>query len=62
MQDAKDHLIVGLDVPTVDRAEAIVETLGDSIGFYKIGYSWCLPAVSNSPATSSPTASGCFST
>ena len=24
--------------------------------------SWCLPAVWNSPATSSPTASGCFST
>ncbi len=38
MQDAKDSLIVGLDVPTVDRAEAIVDTLGDSVGFYKIGY------------------------
>ncbi len=38
MQDAKDRLIVGLDVPTVDRAAAIVSTLGDAVGFYKIGY------------------------
>lgn len=38
MQDAKSRLIVGLDVPSVDQAAAIVSTLGDSIGFYKIGY------------------------
>ena len=38
MQDAKSRLIVGLDVPTVDRAALIVSTLGDVVGFYKIGY------------------------
>ena len=38
MQDAKDHLIVGLDVPTVDRVATIVHMLGDSVDFYKIGY------------------------
>ncbi|WP_331372997.1 orotidine-5'-phosphate decarboxylase [Sinorhizobium chiapasense] len=35
---ARDRLIVGLDLPTVAEAEAIVSTLGDSIAFYKIGY------------------------
>lgn len=35
---ARDKLIVGLDVPTVGEAEAIVRTLGDDILFYKIGY------------------------
>jgi orotidine-5'-phosphate decarboxylase len=35
---ARDHLIVGLDVPTVTEAEAIVKTLGDDISFYKIGH------------------------
>jgi len=35
---ARDRLIVGLDLPTVDAAEAMVETLGDSVSFYKIGY------------------------
>lgn len=38
MQNARDHLIVGLDVPTIDRAESIVAGLGDSVDFYKIGY------------------------
>ncbi|MCY6383109.1 orotidine-5'-phosphate decarboxylase [Hoeflea prorocentri] len=38
MQDAKSRLIVGLDVPTTDEAAAIVATLGDAVGFYKIGY------------------------
>jgi len=38
MQNARDHLIVGLDVPTIDRAEAIVAGLGGSVDFYKIGY------------------------
>jgi orotidine-5'-phosphate decarboxylase len=33
----RDRLIVALDVPTIDQAEALVVTLGDSIGFYKIG-------------------------
>lgn len=38
MQDARDRLIVGLDVPNVDRAAEIVAALGDAVGFYKIGY------------------------
>ena len=35
---ARDRLIVGLDVPTVAEAEAMVEILGDTVSFYKIGY------------------------
>lgn len=38
MQNAKDHLIVGLDVPTVDEAASMVATLGNTVDFYKIGY------------------------
>lgn len=34
----RERLIVGLDVPTVREAEGIVQTLGDDILFYKIGY------------------------
>ncbi|WP_439401868.1 orotidine-5'-phosphate decarboxylase [Bradyrhizobium sp. DASA03068] len=34
----KDRLIVGLDLPSVDAAEAMVARLGDSVTFYKIGY------------------------
>jgi len=34
----KDRLIVPLDVPTVMDAEAMVETLGDTVSFYKIGH------------------------
>ncbi|MBC7313247.1 MAG: orotidine-5'-phosphate decarboxylase [Rhizobium sp.] len=34
----RERLIVGLDVPTVREAESIVQTLGDDILFYKIGY------------------------
>jgi orotidine-5'-phosphate decarboxylase len=37
MTDAKDRLIVALDVPSVDEARALVDTLGDSVGVYKIG-------------------------
>jgi orotidine-5'-phosphate decarboxylase len=36
--DVKDRLIVALDVPTVKAAEAMIETLGDAVSFYKIGY------------------------
>jgi len=36
--DARERLIVGLDVPTIDEAERLVSTLGDDILFYKIGY------------------------
>ena len=34
----KDRLIVPLDVPTVMEAEGLVETLGDTVSFYKIGH------------------------
>ena len=33
----RDRLMVALDVPTVDEAKALIETLGDSVGVYKIG-------------------------
>ncbi len=35
--DAKDRLIFALDVPDADQARALVEELGDSVSFYKIG-------------------------
>ncbi|WP_136657919.1 orotidine-5'-phosphate decarboxylase [Nitratireductor sp. XY-223] len=38
MQDARSRLIVGLDVPTTQRAATIVSALGDTVEFYKIGY------------------------
>jgi orotidine-5'-phosphate decarboxylase len=34
----KDRLIVALDLPSVEAAEAMVARLGDSVTFYKIGY------------------------
>lgn len=34
----KDRLIVGLDLPSVEAAKAMVSRLGDSVTFYKIGY------------------------
>jgi orotidine-5'-phosphate decarboxylase len=34
----RDRLIVALDVPSIRDAETIIEALGDSVGFYKIGY------------------------
>ena len=34
----KDRLIVALDLPGVDHAEAMIARLGDSVTFYKIGY------------------------
>jgi orotidine-5'-phosphate decarboxylase len=37
MTDARDRLIVALDVETVEAARALVSTLGDSVSFYKIG-------------------------
>jgi len=36
--DARERLIVALDLPTVAAAEAMVSHLGDSVWFYKIGY------------------------
>jgi orotidine-5'-phosphate decarboxylase len=35
--DARDHVIVALDVSSIRDAEMLVEQLGDSITFYKIG-------------------------
>ncbi len=37
MTDARDRLIVALDVETVEAARALVSTLGDAVSFYKIG-------------------------
>ena len=37
MTKASRRLIVALDVPSVEEARALVDTLGDSVGVYKIG-------------------------
>jgi orotidine-5'-phosphate decarboxylase len=34
----RDRLIVALDVPSVEAAQAMVARLGDTVSFYKIGY------------------------
>jgi orotidine-5'-phosphate decarboxylase len=34
---AKEKIIVALDVPTEDAALRVLDTLGDGVGFYKIG-------------------------
>src|ERR1700758_5147058 len=34
----KDRLIVSLDLPALEPAEALIARLGDSVTFYKIGY------------------------
>jgi orotidine-5'-phosphate decarboxylase len=36
--NARDRLIVALDVPSVAAAQATVDRLGDAVSFYKIGY------------------------
>jgi len=36
--NARDRLIVGLDIPTIPEAEKMVAALGDTVSFYKIGY------------------------
>jgi len=38
MLEARDRLILALDVPSVATAEKMVDRLGDTVGFYKIGY------------------------
>ncbi|KIZ32614.1 MULTISPECIES: orotidine-5'-phosphate decarboxylase [Rhodopseudomonas] len=35
---ARDRLIVALDLPSTDAAQAMIARLGDSVTFYKIGY------------------------
>jgi orotidine-5'-phosphate decarboxylase len=34
----RDRLIVALDVPSVRQAETLIDQLGDTVSFYKIGY------------------------
>jgi orotidine-5'-phosphate decarboxylase len=34
----RDRLIVALDLPDVEQAEAMIARLGDAVSFYKIGY------------------------
>ncbi len=34
----RDRLIVALDLPSVEAAEAMIGRLGDAVSFYKIGY------------------------
>lgn len=36
--DARERLIVALDLPDIDAARAMIARLGDSVTFYKIGY------------------------
>jgi orotidine-5'-phosphate decarboxylase len=36
--DARDRLIVALDLSSVEQAQALVTRLGDAVSFYKIGY------------------------
>lgn len=38
MSDMRSRLIVPLDVPNVMKAGAIIDALGDTVSFYKIGY------------------------
>ena len=38
MMEAKERLIIGLDVPTIKEAESIVSAIGNTASFYKIGY------------------------
>jgi orotidine-5'-phosphate decarboxylase len=38
VEKPRDRLILALDVPSVVAAESMVERLGDSVTFYKIGY------------------------
>lgn len=38
MDNPRDRLIVALDLPSVEAAEALVTKLGDTVSFYKIGY------------------------
>ena len=37
MRDAREQLIVAMDVPTMEQVRQTVETLGDTVSFYKVG-------------------------
>ena len=59
--EPRERLIVALDVPSVEAAQAMVARLGDAVAFYKIGYQLAfaggLPMRRRWPTP----ASGCFS-
>src|SRR5262249_22804388 len=38
MLEPRDRLILALDVPSLAAAETMVDRLGDTVNFYKIGY------------------------
>jgi orotidine-5'-phosphate decarboxylase len=38
LDNPRDRLIVALDLPSVEAADAMVTQLGDAVSFYKIGY------------------------
>lgn len=42
MLNVRDRLIFALDVNTLDEAKHLVDTLGDSVTFYKIGLEFCM--------------------
>ncbi|MFK7902831.1 MAG: orotidine-5'-phosphate decarboxylase [Nitratireductor sp.] len=42
LEQAKDRLIVALDLPTVDEARQVIDELGESVSFYKIGFQLAL--------------------
>lgn len=42
VRDVRDRLIIGLDLATVEEAEAMVLRLGDAVTFYKIGFELAL--------------------
>jgi orotidine-5'-phosphate decarboxylase len=41
-REARDRLIVALDVASVETAQMLVERLGDTVSFYKVGYQLAL--------------------
>src|SRR5271167_4456525 len=38
LMEPRERLIVALDLPSVEAAQAMVARLGDAVSFYKIGY------------------------
>jgi len=62
--DARERLIVALDVPSVKAAESMVMRLGESVWFYKIGYQLAfaggLPFAAGLIAAGNPTCGWCL--
>ena len=44
---SRERLIFALDVPDLDQARQLVDTLGDSVVFYKLGWSFSFPAITS---------------